>query len=220
MTTLASAILADAGILLSDTAATRWTSAELLSWLNAGQIEIATRVPNSNSVTTVIQLIAGAKQTLPVDALRAIEFVRNMGATGTTPGAAIWPIDRKDMDAYWPNWSSDTANVVVQHALYNAEDDNETFYVWPPQPATGMNQIEIIYAKTPAYLTATTQNITLSDYYRNPLLDYVLYRAFNKDAEYANQADRSARHYKAFADFLGIKYTIDTNSSNAKQGGK
>lgn len=220
MTTLASAIITDAGTILNDVGAVRFTNAELLSWLNAGQVEIATRVPNSSTVTRSVQLISGVKQAAPADALRMVEFIRNMGSDGNTPGPSIYQIDRKDMDAYERGWASDTPNRNVLHAMYNAEDDNEVFYVWPPQPDTQQNYIEIIYSQTPAYLTSINSQISLSDYYRNPLLDYILYRAFSKDSEFANQAERSQIHYKAFADYLGIKYGIDNNADNAKSGGR
>lgn len=220
MTTLASAIIADAGIILNDAGAVRFTNAELLSWLNAGQVEIATLVPNSNAITLAIQLVAGVKQSAPADALRIVEFVRNMGANGQTPGPAIYQIERKDMDAYERGWASDSPSSNVVHAMYNAEDDNKTFYVWPPQSPIQQTFIEIIYAQTPAYLASANSPISISDYYRNPLLDYILYRAFSKDSEFANQAKRSQTHRKAFGDYLGIKYGIDGNASNAVAGAK
>lgn len=211
MTTQALAIIDDAIYQLNDAGNVYWTEAELMSWLNAGQVEIASRAPNSNSVTATLSLVSGPKQSSPADSLRIVEFVRNAS------GQAVWPVDRKDMDAYLPAWSTDAANATVQHVMYNAEDDNKTFYVWPPQPVSGTGSLEIIYAKTPAYLNATSDNIGLSDYYRNPLLDYILYRAFGKDSQVGNQMQRSINHAQAFGDFLGIKFTVDMNASNKKQ---
>jgi len=54
------------------------------------------------------------------------------------------------------------------------------------------------------------------DYYRNALLDYVLYRAFAKDSDSANQAQRSQNHYQMFMQAIGEKFSGDTNADNDK----
>ena len=207
--------------LLNDVGRVRWQTSELLEWLNLGQLEIAMLSPNSNAVTASTILVAGAKQSAPADAIRIIEFVRNMGAGGVTPGAAIRNIDRKVMDRYVPSWSSDVAATTVVHAMYDAEDNNSVFYVWPPQTQTPQ-YIEIIYSQIPAIIAiaATGTKITIADYYRGALLDYVLYRAFGKDADTADQSARSQTHYQLFATAIGIKFATDSNSTNDKQQGK
>jgi hypothetical protein len=48
-------------------------------------------------------------------------------------------------------------------------------------------------------------NISLPDIYGNALGDYVLYRAYTKDSEYAGNAQRAVAHYTAFANALGIE---------------
>jgi len=49
---------------------------------------------------------------------------------------------------------------------------------------------------------ATTTTINLDDTYANPLLDYMLYRAYSKDAEQAGNAQRAMAHYQAMADAI------------------
>jgi len=115
-------IINKASQLLGDASQTYWTAGELLGWLNDAQTEIALLIPNSNTATTAIQLVAGAKQIAPEDSIRIIEFTRNMGSTGLLSGNAIRQIERKVLDRYMPNWSYDTPNAVVVHAMYNAED--------------------------------------------------------------------------------------------------
>lgn len=46
--------------------------------------------------------------------------------------------------------------------------------------------------------------ITIDDIYSNSLLDYVLYRAYMKDADYAANADRALAAYAAFQKSLGM----------------
>jgi len=211
-------IINDASTQLND-AGVRWTVPELLSYANRGELEIATLVPNSNTATVSIQLAAGAKQAAPSDSIRLIEFVRNMGANGLTAGNAIRQIERKAMDRYVPSWSSDTAAAVVVHAMYDAEDNNAVFYVWPPQPVITPQYIELIYSQIPVTIPNATAGtkITIADYYSNALLDYVLYRAFDKDSDSANQSARSQAHYQTFVSAIGAKFTADTNANNTPQ---
>jgi hypothetical protein len=50
----------------------------------------------------------------------------------------------------------------------------------------------------------------LDDIYANCLLDYILYRAYQKDSEYAGNAQRSMMHYQGFSNALGIKTQADS----------
>ena len=43
----------------------------------------------------------------------------------------------------------------------------------------------------------------LDDIYINPIIDFMLYRCFSKDAEYAANSNRAAGHYNAFLQQLG-----------------
>ncbi len=47
--------------------------------------------------------------------------------------------------------------------------------------------------------------IQIDDVYANALLDYVLYRAYSKDADYAGNAQLAVSHYQAFSNSLGVK---------------
>lgn len=214
----AKTIIDDALLALSDVGATRWATSELLEWLNCGQLEIATLVPNSNTASISKLLVAGTKQTAPSDSIRLIEFTRNMGSNGSSPGKAIRQIERKYLERYTPNWSTDTASAEVMHVMYDAEDNNTVFYCYPQQPVTPQ-YIEIIYSQIPATIPNATAGtkITIADYYKNALLDYVLYRALSKDGEYGNQDARAHGHYKMFSDAVGIKFQADTNANNTPE---
>jgi hypothetical protein len=51
---------------------------------------------------------------------------------------------------------------------------------------------------------ATTEVIRLDDSYGNVMQDYVLYRCYTKDAEYASNAQRAVAHYQSFQTALGV----------------
>jgi hypothetical protein len=197
-TILASAIVAQATTILQDAGAVRWTAAELLDWLNAGVREIAT-ITDAAVIVGNLTLVAGTKQTLPAGGLFLREIYRNMGAGGATPGEAVRPTSRKQLDSYNPSWHSATATLVVKNYVYEAAVPR-TFYVYPPM--SGATTVEAAYAALPAAVTSG-QAIPLEDRYASPLLDYTLYRAFAKDAELEGMLARAAAHYAAMQQSLG-----------------
>ena len=56
-----------------------------------------------------------------------------------------------------------------------------------------------------ALYTAVAGNISIPDIYANALLDYILYRAYSKDSEYAGNAQRAQSHYGAFVNTMGVE---------------
>jgi len=198
-TILASAIIGKARIVLQDAAKVRWSDDELLSWLNAGQREVVLLKPDAYVVTAAVQMVAGTKQTVPFGFL--IDVVRNMGAAGTTPGKAIRPITREILDDQDPDWHSSTADAVALYSVFDIRNPS-VFYLYPPQPATP-GYVEIAYPGTPADVLLAGA-ITLADIYENVLMDYVLFRAFSKEAEYANSGV-AAQYYASVVRALGGK---------------
>lgn len=181
-TVTAGSIIDKASTLLVDQGNTRWTRPELLSYVNLGQRQICVLSPGTNDKSAVIQLVAGTKQTIPSDGWKLLDVIRNMGTTGTTPGRAVRLVSRDLIDSIYPNWHSSRPNIVVQNYMVD-EEDKTSFHVYPPNSGTG--RLEISYAYTPANLTTEASTIVINDIYEPVLLDYVMYRAHSKDAEYA-----------------------------------
>lgn len=178
--------------ILNDESNVTYTLNEKLGWLNNAQLEIA-RVPGNNSLTTVIQLAAGAKQAKPADAIAMIDFIRNMGSNGATPGDIIRIIPRGAMDSI-PDWMSGGAADVVEHVVYEPEKNDGIYYVYPPN--TGTMQIEVTYAKYPATVTSIG-NISIDDEFETAIIDYIAYRAYSKDTD-AAAAERANFHFEKF----------------------
>lgn len=206
-TILASAILADASEILQDPSNIRWTVPKLLSWLNAGQREIVLLRPNANAVNAVIELVAGTKQSLPADGVLFLDVLRNMGVDGATPGRVPRFIARADIDAENPDWHLDTASAKVQHFIYDDRDQTH-FYVYPKQPATEQGHLEILYSATPADIATQNDPITLNDIYANALMNYVVYRALEKDPI---NAVKVGEYYQGFMLLVTGKSRADDN---------
>lgn len=213
------ALLSRAAIILQDTTNVRWPLTELLGWLNDGQREVARVKPNANVKTIPVQLAAGTKQQLPADGVSLTDVARNLGSDGNTPGRAIRKVDRRILDAQVPYWSSMTPTSEVVHYCYT-QTDPKIFYVYPPQPSTG-SYVEMQYLAAPVDITDQNVTITLDDIYSAPLLDYILYRAYQKDADYSQNEGLSQVHWQAFNSALAGKLQAEQLSSAVdKQGTK
>jgi hypothetical protein len=198
---LASAVLQRVQDILQDTTGVRWPEAELIRYLNDAQREVVLHKPDASSATRSVPLVAGTKQAIPADGLRLLDVVRNMGVGGNAPGRAITLLGRGVLDAQRRGWHAETASASVDHYLFDMRDP-KTFYVYPP--ATGTTQIEVMISVVPADIATAASPVALPALYSNALIDYVLYRAYSKDADFAANLERSMVHYQAFATALGI----------------
>lgn len=200
-------IVEKAQIILQDTTGVRWPNSELLGWLNDGQREIVLLKPNAFVKNQSVQLATGTKQALPADGVQLIDVVRNMGTDGATPGRATRIVTREILDSQTPDWHSSAASNVARHYTYTALDP-KTFYVYPPQPSSNRGWVEIIYGAAPTEATLGGV-ITLDDIYQTVLVDYILYRAYSKDAEYAANQANAIKHQQAYMTALTGKFAAE-----------
>lgn len=211
MTIAASAILSRVTTILQDTTSVRWPMSELTMWFNDAQRAVVLLKPDASVAHTTLQLAASnTKQSLPATAIRLIDVVRNMGASGTTPGTAIRQVTREILDAQRPDWHTETAAASVKHYMFDPRNP-KNFYVYP-QPSSAF-YLEVVYSIAPTEVTenagTVTGNLALDDIYANAIVDYVLYRAYTKDADYAGNAQRAVAHYEAFSGAIGARNTTD-----------
>lgn len=181
-TVTAKAIIDKATVQLIDLANIRWTRPELLSWLNDGMRQIVLIQPSASSTTASVKLVAGTRQTIPSGGWLLLQMYRNMGTNGTTPGRAIRIVSRELLDNFNPNWHTDAQKAEVRNYIYDVQDQL-AFYVYPPN--TGTQYVELNYSAQLTDLTSETEAIPIFDIFQSALVDYILYRACSKDAEYA-----------------------------------
>ena len=199
---------------LQDNTSVRWPVNELVRYLNDGQREIVLYRPDAMVTNTTVNLVAGSKQSLPVNGAKLIEVIRNNTVSSKR---AVRLVNREILDAQAPNWHNITGSTEVLHFMYDPRDP-KVFYVYPPA-ASGAS-LDIVYAALPTDITepadgatfsAVTGNISVPDIYGNVIQDYILYRAYSKDSEYAGNAARAQAHYGAFANALGIEMKSTVN---------
>jgi len=206
--------------MLQDTTSIRWPVNELVRWLNDGQREVVAYRPDSMNTTATMTLSAGTRQSLSsatanasgtapltVSPAKLLEISRNMAGTL----GAVRLVAREILDSQTPGWHNLTGVASILNYMFDARDP-KTFYVYPP--ATTAAKLEVMYAGYPtdvtepadgALYTAVAGNISIPDIYANALLDYILYRAYSKDSEYAGNAQRAQSHYGAFVNTMGVE---------------
>lgn len=206
-------IVERAEILLQDETNVRWPVAELLKWINDAQRAVAALRPDATAFNTTLKLTPGTKQTLPANAISLIEVVRNMGSNGSTPGRAIRLVNREVLDSQNPLWHESSATNEVKHYFYDKRVPRN-FYVYPPQPSS-TSYVELVYSVSPSEVVNEGSLLALDDVFANSILNYVVYRAYSKDAEFAENGNKAAAYYQAFAAELGLegqsKATVDPN---------
>ena len=209
----ASDVLTRAADIIQDQTNVRWPSDELLRYLNDARREVAIARPDLYATTASVTLAAGTKQSLPSDGMRLMDVTRNMPSGN--PGAAMRIVEREILDAQKPNWHLETQTAGLKHFMYD-ERNPRVFYVYPP--ATAGHQVELVYGKTPTEITNTSTQLADEDIYTGAIVDYVCYRAFSKDAEYAGNGTRAVAHYQQFLNALGlggkVTKTVSPNSAN------
>lgn len=208
-TIAARTIIDNAATQLTDIPGVRWTRAELLSWLNDGQRQIVLIQPNATNTVASVQLTQGTRQPLPANGWMLLGVSCNMGSNGTTPGRAIRQISRELLDNFDPDWRTSTPSAVTKNYMYDIQDQL-AFAVYPP--STGTNYIQINYSKQPDTITNEDDPIEVFDVFKPALLDYILFRACSKDAEYAPGVALSQTYGASF--IAAVRGKEDTELKN------
>lgn len=201
MTIAAQSIIRRVVETMQDNTSIRWPVAELVRYLNDGQREVVLYRPDSMVTDATVSLVAGAKQGLPSNGSKLIDVIRNTSGNKRS----VRMTNRSILDTQSPNWYNLTGVTEILHYTYDPRDP-KVFYVYPPAASSGAS-VELVYSAYPsdisepadgATYSSVTGNISLPDIYSNVLGDYILYRAYTKDSEYAGNAQRAQAHYAAF----------------------
>lgn len=212
---------------------TRWTQKELVYWLNDGQKAIAKYMPSSCARVDAVKLKSGTKQSIekilstevlpgdgstPTDVygnhLQAV--IRNMGSNGSTPGNSIRVIDREVLDANSPDWHTKTSTSIAAFTFDPRYP--KIFYVTPGVPVAGL-WVEVSYLADPVTVSTSgdygsgsndTTKISVDDMYVDDLVNYILARAYMKDAEFAANGNLAQAHSQMFVSSINAQVAART----------
>jgi hypothetical protein len=215
MTVLASAVIDRVRRQLIDEKTTRrWSDTELLGWVSDAQRAIVAGSPSYGEATSVFALGVGTRQNLPDTTHQLLDIQRNMGVDGDTPGRTVRVVSREVLDTMNPDWHSMTKATVVENYIYDPERPT-VFYVYPPNNGTG--KIELSLAVTPVELTDINSQIAVSDICQTAIFDYVMFRAHQKDSDYAAGEGKAGVYLSLFMAFMGqLDKGALSESPNAK----
>jgi len=201
-------LISRAEIITQDKTSVRWPKAEWLNWYNDAILFVVNRRPDKSAKTVdFIVDETNTRQALPDDALALFTITRNI-----VSGRPIRQLSRNQLDDQYDDWHSHT-DAEIDHFVYD-ERDPRTFYIYPRPTATG-HKIEIMYPFAPAaspianFETDITV-IAVDDSFLNPILDFMLYRAYSKDADYAENGQRAVAHLNAAETSVGTKTQADS----------
>lgn len=200
--------------LLNDAGGDRWPDSEVLKWANDGIVQIIALRPDANVVTESIQLIAGTKQSIPADALRLQDVIRNMGVAGDTPSRPVSLIERRELDLVDPSWHGSDEGGPIYHWCYDQENP-KVWWCYPGQKTSSREFVEIACSKIPAPMTivgvdgaTVTTAFPLEETFINSELSFIVYRAFSKDLPETAVGGRAQSAFQEFLQLLGIKSDI------------
>lgn len=208
--------------ILQDAGNVRWTLPELADALNDGLLEICLLKPAACAKTIVIDMAQGTYQELAGEHSQLMRVIRNItSADGVTPrvgGPVITPIERQILDQQIPGWHDTSVmpfSPIVRHVMTD-EFDPRSFYVYPGNDGTGRVEaavavlpVKVAQPADPNDIAQYTDVIDISPVYQSVLIDYMLYRAFSKDMQMANAANRAVAHYQNFNNALGVRRQIE-----------
>ncbi|CAN7469534.1 hypothetical protein LJR175_003133 [Variovorax sp. LjRoot175] len=206
----ASRVITQARVLLNDPDKVRWTDAELLGWLNGGQLQIVAVRPDAKSSTVDHTLVAGVEQTLGAIGVRVLDVIRNVG------GRAITLVPRDQMNEFDPDWYSARPGPAIKHYMF---DDNapKAFEVYPP--ATAGMKVRLLQSVVPTDCTTLDSDVDLvsAELFESALIDFVCYRAWAKDGDVAPDAERAANAIATFMHALTGKSESDKATRPARK---
>ncbi|MFJ5456279.1 DUF6682 family protein [Pectobacterium sp. CHL-2024] len=205
-------IIGRANSQLLDSLWLRWPKSELLDYYNDAINAVIIIRPDAGASIETFDCEPGTRQHLPDGAIRLLEITRVVG------GRAIQPFPRDALDYQYPDWHSITGP--IERYCYD-EQTPKAFFVFPGALAGAQLEINVARLPSPASIAdLSPQNarlFPLDELYFNPVLEFILFRAYGKDAENGNNAMLSSQHYQTFVDLLGVKSQTDTAAGQKKQ---
>ena len=201
MTIAISSILSRASTLLLDETAVRWPQAELLNAVNDGVLEISALKPLLFTARATMPLVAGVYQTIPAGKRHLHRVISNQA------GPVVRLAAQKDLDSQEPNWYAQPKVLTVKYVILE-QLNGRNFLCYPPNNGSG--QLDAIFTIDPPSFAANG-SIDIDSTYGNPLLSFVLHRAFLKDADTSDEAKATA-YYEAFTRQMAISVMGDAQA--------
>jgi len=192
-----SRLIDDAARQVQDEAHVRFTRAEWLDYFNAAQRRLVQLRPDVLAPTEhTLTLVRGFRQTVPTG-MQLIDVVCN--ASGLLEPVTL--TESRLLDALDAGWRTHGHSSVAVHYTADRAAQGE-FWVYPPAVA-GM-QVKVLLVADVQDVASEADTATVASRWFDALREFMLYRAWSKDAEFAGQAQLADRHLALFHAAIGV----------------
>ena len=166
--------------------------------------------PDAGASLETISCVPGARQVLPDGVIQLLDVIC------LSDGSAVRPLSREVLDAQYPEWLTMKG---IPECFISNDLSPRVFWLFPA-PDKEIS-IDAVVSRIPEAVYVLTQDddtpVPLEDAYVNPLVDWMLFRAFSKDAAGGAESGLAAQHYQSFVEQLGIKQGADSALSARKK---
>jgi len=185
-----------------------YSQADLIGLYNLSLRLIVSLIPRAYTIESSILLSSGAQQSIPSDGLALVDLPRNMGADGTTAGAAIREASLDAFKKSYPDWSTETASATIKNFMRIPGMD-ASFYVFPPSDGAGY--VQCVNSATPPTTTYDaagdweSDKIPLSDEFVPAIQPAIMFHAYDDDTDMPGNITKSQLYYNRVLQILGLK---------------
>ena len=180
---------------------TRWSQLELANYGASAIILAHTIYPEKFTKVVKMELVKGRVQTLPEGCSKVVKVLGTIDdMTGTVPSTATSTDDRllnifparECSGSVVPN---ESGRYTVKNFSLEESSDN-IFYVNPPVPSSEKPiEISVICS---APLDPDLRKTPIAPWLWNPIIEFMLYRAYHSEDESQNSATQMQIHFKNF----------------------
>lgn len=182
---------------LLDAAATAWSQADLLKYLNEAMEATALVKPDFYTKDQNVEMAEGSEQVLPDDGLQTFDLRFNAYS-----GEVVTLVDRELLDETNRFWPITDRQRDVQHFSVDVRDPKR-FSVSPPNDGTG--EVRALYGALPpeVEIGEIGEPLSVSAKFEPILISYVLHRAYMKNSK-RQDLTKAAFHKQQWAADLGL----------------
>lgn len=197
----------------------RWPIPVRVDWVNEAYKQIVVILADATATSAVRPLAPGVRQRLTDPAsINLPNAYRMMDCVANATGQAVRRIPAAVMDGLVPDWRRSPSSLRIEHWMFDDRNPLE-FLVFPPAAAGA--ECLILYSAMPEAhaipdapaLPDLTETLRIPDIYTPAVLDYLLYRAYLKDADDQSNFTRATTFYQGFTQGLTGKVQADQINS-------
>lgn len=199
---------------------TRWTQSDLAHYAKDAVNMMFMLYPQKFTDCKVVTLSKGRVQKLPDN---CVKLIKVLGVKDDSRvNSSITSATNERLGELFQSGCSESLNPsdyeVKGYSLEPASDN--IFYIDPPAPVAGI-EVNVICACAP---DTNDINYAPESWMHNPLIEWVLYRAYSSEDESAQAANMASMHlqhfYTILENYVSVSQGLTAEASNPSLGGR